>query len=369
MRKFIVFGAALNGIKIKRWIENNRVGKVLFFADNNSEKHGIIFDGVEILSASDMCKEMRDDEEIECIIAIIELNSIVELLRNENITNPTWGVSKKFLFDYDEISPLYNIDLSKPRLDYFEYHIADHCNLNCKGCGHFSNVAEKRFGNYEKYEKDIKRLKELFWGVRRIRLMGGEPLLNPELEKFIVITRNIFPDANIRIATNGLLIPTAKQDLFSAMKNTGVEFDISAYGPTKKIINKIVLKCIENDVRYCFDEGKEKFFCQDNVSGDSNMSEEFKNCLSNECHYLEDGKLAVCTSPILRYRLKDKLKTEYPYEGNFVDIYEEGIDGFTILEKINSPIENCKFCNTFNPFYFDWEGNCNKLMDMQIAEK
>lgn len=82
---------------------------------------------------------------------------------------------------YDDIDNIRNlrdvsikIDLSKPRLDYFEYHVCDHCNLNCKGCGHFSNIeSEEHFADYDQYVRDLKDLKRLFNGIDVIRLMGG----------------------------------------------------------------------------------------------------------------------------------------------------------------------------------------------------
>ena len=36
--------------------------------------------------------------------------------------------------------------------------IVDHCNLNCKGCGHFSPLASKSFLDLETFENDLRRL-------------------------------------------------------------------------------------------------------------------------------------------------------------------------------------------------------------------
>lgn len=42
--------------------------------------------------------------------------------------------------------------------------IVDHCNLNCKGCGHFSPLAPKSFLDIETFENDLRRLNELLNG-------------------------------------------------------------------------------------------------------------------------------------------------------------------------------------------------------------
>ena len=35
----------------------------------------------------------------------------------------------------------------RPVLDYVEFHLTDHCNLNCAGCTHFAPYADKRFAD------------------------------------------------------------------------------------------------------------------------------------------------------------------------------------------------------------------------------
>jgi molybdenum cofactor biosynthesis enzyme MoaA len=46
-----------------------------------------------------------------------------------------------------------------------------------------------------------------------ILLMGGEPLLHPELERFFPAARTAFPSAKIKIVTNGILL-SKKEDSF-----------------------------------------------------------------------------------------------------------------------------------------------------------
>ncbi len=70
------------------------------------------------------------------------------------------------------------ISNKKPILNYFEFHLNEHCNLSCVGCGHAANIASKEFADFNQYEKDLNRLSNLFDNIQRIRLMGGEPLLN-----------------------------------------------------------------------------------------------------------------------------------------------------------------------------------------------
>ena len=70
--------------------------------------------------------------------------------------------------------------LKKRRFLSFELHIADHCNLKCKGCIHFSPLAEEKFLDTDIFQRDCQRIAELTDNNRlgKIRLMGGEPLLH-----------------------------------------------------------------------------------------------------------------------------------------------------------------------------------------------
>ena len=44
----------------------------------------------------------------------------------------------------------------------FEVHLVDHCNLNCKGCSHFSPVSEKKFVDVEGGGGIVLRYQDLF---------------------------------------------------------------------------------------------------------------------------------------------------------------------------------------------------------------
>ena len=91
---------------------------------------------------------------------------------------------------------------------YLETHVADTCNLKCRGCMHFSNIAVKANSpDLEDFDRDFARLSHLFTNIFIIRLMGGEPLLNPRLKEYMRIVRHYFPAAEIRIVSNALLVP------------------------------------------------------------------------------------------------------------------------------------------------------------------
>ena len=89
----------------------------------------------------------------------------------------------------------------------FEVSLTDHCNLSCQMCDHFAQLSEPWFVDADQFERDMRRMGELFdHRIGAVTLEGGEPALHPELLSFIRITRREFPDAQVIVLTNGTLL-------------------------------------------------------------------------------------------------------------------------------------------------------------------
>ena len=44
-----------------------------------------------------------------------------------------------------KLRAVFNIIKLRTFLKHIEFEIVEHCNLNCKGCSHFSNICEQKF--------------------------------------------------------------------------------------------------------------------------------------------------------------------------------------------------------------------------------
>ena len=116
-----------------------------------------------------------------------------------------------------------------PALDV---HVADHCNLCCKGCVHFAPLAQKRFLDLGVYEADLRAIGAIP-GIesyfRGLFLMGGEPILHPRIADVIMLTRQLLPRIRIVLATNGILLKRMGDEFWDAIVNCGVELHLSSY--------------------------------------------------------------------------------------------------------------------------------------------
>lgn len=102
--------------------------------------------------------------------------------------------------------------VSKNTTIIFQYNITDDCNLKCNHCNVGCDVVQNPFYvELNQFKTDMKRLKQIIQSNKHnlsfhISLLGGEPLLHPDLVEMISFSRNLFKDLNISIdvITNGI---------------------------------------------------------------------------------------------------------------------------------------------------------------------
>lgn len=246
----------------------------------------------------------------------------------------------------------------KAMLDY-EVQLVEHCNLNCKYCAHFCPVANESFLDINEYEKDCKRLSELFdKEANFIRLMGGEPLLHPDIASFCDITRKYFPNGIIDIDTNGILILTMKEDFWEALHRNNINLTLTKY-PLDIDIQKIKDKCEEKKVKF-------RFFSETAITnfnhlpldleGRQQPEKNFYNCyLANSCHTLKYGKMYTCsTVPHIQHFIEYFNCDLHLCDNDGIDIYKAK-NKEEILNFLAKPIPFCRYCDVNKREAKKWE--------------
>lgn len=96
-----------------------------------------------------------------------------------------------------------SLHMTKPILPFVETMITQACNLSCHGCTNYSDITHSGYVRWTQgrqwLESWLARVDILDFGI-----LGGEPLVNPECDKWIVGLRELMPDAQIRFTTNGI---------------------------------------------------------------------------------------------------------------------------------------------------------------------
>ncbi len=86
-----------------------------------------------------------------------------------------------------------------------ELPVADHCNLACRDCNHASPVMPRWFADPAQVHRDCAVLAPLY-RPRRIKVLGGEPLLHPALAEVVEAARKTGICDTFKLVTNGTLL-------------------------------------------------------------------------------------------------------------------------------------------------------------------
>jgi radical SAM family protein len=251
------------------------------------------------------------------------------------------------------------IALKKPVLNYVEFHLTDHCNLRCKGCGHFSTIASPNYAEIGQYESDLNRLRKLFSNINVIRLMGGEPLLHPHPESFITVTRELFPLADIRFVTNGTLLSKARESFWKSCRDTRTIIDMTVYPPFRSRVAALLSLCKSMGVSMTT-SAAEHFHAKMNLQGNSDERTTFLHCRSRFfCPFLENGHLYTCAGPAVIRHFNDRFDYRIPADQG-IDLYDHFLSGRKVLELLNRPIANCRYCLS-EDIQFAWTQGTQQL--------
>lgn len=233
--------------------------------------------------------------------------------------------------------------LEDPYLSYLEYHVADHCNLNCKLCTHYSPlVMEPVFTDLDTFKKGLKSLKQRVKDIGIIRILGGEPLLNDQLPAFIEYTRFLYPAAIIDVVTNGILVEKISDELIKTMQDNIVFFHISLYKPVENQIEKIKRFLVEKNIAFTVSPMNDVFMKTQKLE-ESQNTDFFFHCFQATCTCLQDGILMPCYAPYTTKYFNRAFGEALPTEEGLC-LTNPGVSLEEIKRYIYTPMERCKYC-------------------------
>lgn len=228
-------------------------------------------------------------------------------------------------------------------LDYIEFWATRHCNLNCKGCSSCSPLMSEWFLDCSSLEKDLRRLKTLGINILNINILGGEPLLHPELPKIFSLVKEIYPSTKLGLLTNGLLLPKMPANFWRACRECDVMLKVTCF-PIMSANTRLELEEIlkRNNLRYHLTDKKlfNKILVLNNHDSLENI---VKNCGCNKAYNLFGGFVSRCTVPMVVRELNACFNVDFITAGR-LDIYSVR-DGQEIIDFLETPNEACLNCS------------------------
>ncbi len=230
----------------------------------------------------------------------------------------------------------------------FEVSLVEHCNINCHMCDHFSPIAEKEFLDIQVFENDMKRMSELFSkDSEYIYLMGGEPLLHPQTQSFFSVARKAFPQSNIVLYTNGILLPQQNDSFWATCRNKHISIVVTKY-PIGFDYNVLQELADKNCIPFTYADPtpqKELRHIPFDLTGVQDKHDSFIHCShANNCITLYHGNLYTCSiAPNIRH-FNHYFYANLPVNADDSINIHQAATSKDVLLFLSQPISLCKYC-------------------------
>jgi len=215
---------------------------------------------------------------------------------------------------------------------------------------------------------DIKKLKEQFWHISRMRITGGESLLHSDIAEMVQIIRDFYPATGLAIQTNGLLLLKDDgkfNDLFKVMHDCRCGFQISTYKPITDKKDKIAAVMKKYDIQWHWAQmsGKpvEVFESFRMLTPDNDMIHQHNECYQTKyCHALLDGYMYPCGSAISSETIEKYFDVKFEGLDENIDkmrinLYDTNLEGWDIISFLKNPTPLCRYCCYEQRRVMKWE--------------
>ena len=249
--------------------------------------------------------------------------------------------------------------------DYIEFWATGHCNLNCKGCSSCSPIVQEWFLDVESIERDLFRLNELDIEIGNITILGGEPLLHPNLLSIMEVVKKVYPKSRLGMITNGLLLLQMPELFWNACVKYDVKFSVTCFPIMSEDVKLNIEKIFcSKKLEYRFTNKKwfNKILTRNNQE---DLVSIISSCGCNKAYNLKGGEVSRCTVP-MAVPLLNKCFNAGMIEGGRLDIYSVQ-SGTEIIDFLDTPNESCRNCSA-HPIKVEWKKSDNspKLSDWII---
>ena len=265
-KPIFIYGAGIMGKYIASILKKNNV-QLTGFIDKSLYKQKQTMESVPVMGIREVMNQFGKD--IVVIISPSKIKSIVEFLEAAGITH--WHPMCDFISLSDFINSLSVSELHNARLDwikknwyehYFFTHtnqlalesldfvLTERCSLRCKECSNLMQYYQcpQNF-SFHILKDEIDKILKVYDFIYELRIIGGEPFMNPETTKIIDYVAKSKKIKEICIYTNGTILPN-DDDLDVLMRTNKVWFTISDYHELSKNLTKLEAKLKERGIFY-----------------------------------------------------------------------------------------------------------------------
>lgn len=139
----------------------------------------------------------------------------------------------------------------KIKLEKLEFYIAHTCNYNCVGCNRFNNYNFKGFQTWDEYVSIHQSWAEKI-DLGHYAILGGEPLMNPDIIKWIKGLKALWPNSRSKITTNGSVHKRFDKEFYNALLETNTELYIGLHNNNRRkeildLLNQFLVRPLKQE--------------------------------------------------------------------------------------------------------------------------
>ena len=239
------------------------------------------------------------------------------------------------------------------RIEAFELHVTEHCNLRCAHCCNTSPYLSEKTLSPAFIATTLQTMGAAVH-ADVFKIMGGEPLLHPEITEVLRVVRASGIGDVVRLFTNGLLLHKMTDDFWRALDHLTVSSYSSAPVRTEH------LAIIEENARR-FDvvlnikpvEAFSQVMHDQRRTDDDAVFRTWDNCwLRHRCLVARDGRFFSCTRAAYLADLHARVQLTDPFDdpiarrdADSVPLdHPELVDAVLALLNRSQPVNACRFC-------------------------
>lgn len=223
-----------------------------------------------------------------------------------------------------------------------EAHVVDHCNLVCAECCSLSPHLPRWQLDPSPFADDLSRASRVL-APRVFKLVGGEPLLHPELVELVEIARTSAIASMISLTTNGLLLARTPDALWDAID----AFTISVY-PRPRIDAEDIAVIKARAARFGVAlnwKHQNEFVVMNRTTPSTDPAADaalFHDCWIRErCHMVRDGRFYTCPRPP---HFHSYHRGERDFMGDGLELADATVDRVHTYLTRREPLAACAHC-------------------------
>ena len=245
----------------------------------------------------------------------------------------------------------------EPRVDMIdlEVNLTYGCNQKCKYCSHFCaydsgyEPEENILSWYETWNSKVR--------PQNIRLIGGEPLLHPNIESLIRKTDQLWPDSRVNLVTNGKLLTIIDENTMNSLRDVDAHVFVSCHyndpeylAGFRSGLDRLIQFGISHSVYTSFRDWRKIYHIESDgrlLPFKSDPEKAWNNCIvKNACPALMGNAIYKCQylAHVIRNRSTRLLGEEWRIADEYHPLTKE-FSHESIVEHLNSSwIPQCSLC-------------------------